>query len=358
MKNGLLFSFLVFCFSIICNACQVSFLKNWQLPVHFGEQFIIPNDNKMNENAVFLGKMLFFDTRLSADNSISCASCHQPQKSFTDGKKIAIGIFNQVNERNSMSLVNLLWSKSFFWDGRSDNLEQQSLHPLTNPKEMGMNLNELENKLQQITEYPPLFKKAFGTKKITTLLISKALAQFERTLISSNSKYDKIIRGEIVPTEREKRAINLFFTHPIPEAGIRGGNCGDCHGSHLTTLQTFHNNGLDTTPKDIGVEKITKKKQDKGKMKAPSLRNIALTAPYMHDGRFQSLEEVLDHYNEHIQYSSTLDALIIEGSNAVNGKKLSLTKEEKEDIILFLNMLTDSSFIENKKFQNPFIEKK
>ncbi len=358
MKKIVIFCFSLFCFTLFFNSCQPSFLKKWQLPEHFGEQFIIPKDNPMNENAVFLGKMLFFDVRLSADNSISCATCHQPEKAFSDSNKIAIGINQQINERNSMSLVNLLWNKNFFWDGRSYSLEHQSLHPLTNPNEMGMNIEVLEKKLQNISTYPPLFKKAFSTSTINIDLIAKALAQFERTLISANSRYDKIIRGESEPTESEKRAIKLFFTHPIAESGIRGGNCGDCHGSHLTTLQTFHNNGLDKNYTDIGLEKITKKRTDKGKMKAPSLRNIALTAPYMHDGRFQNLEQVLDHYNEHIQYSDALDILIIEGTNVPNGKNLGLTKQEKQDIILFLNMLTDSSFVQNPAFQNPFLKKK
>ncbi|TAG94675.1 MAG: cytochrome-c peroxidase, partial [Bacteroidetes bacterium] len=286
MKKYIVFCFCLFCFVLIFNSCQNSFLKKWQLPEHFGQQFSIPKDNPMNKDAVFLGKMLFFDVRLSADNTISCATCHQPQKSFSDNNKIAIGINQQINERNSMSLVNLLWNQNFFWDGRSPSLEHQSLHPLTNPKEMGMNINDLEKKLQNISTYPPLFKKAFATSKINIDLIAKALAQFERTLISANSRYDKIVRGEVKPTLREKKAIQLFFTHPIAEINLRGANCGDCHGSHLTTLQTFHNNGLDKEPKDTGLEKITKKSTDRGKMKAPSLRNIALTAPYMHDGRF------------------------------------------------------------------------
>jgi cytochrome c peroxidase len=327
-------------------------MKKWQIPAHFGNQFSIPDDNPMQEKVVNLGRKLFFDTRLSFDNSIACATCHQPKKAFTDGNKVAIGIYGQKGERNTMSLVNLLWNKNFFWDGRSKSLEEQSLHPITDKKEMGMTIEILEKKLQNIPEYVKLFQQTFKDKKISIQNIAKALAQFERTLISSNSKYDKIVRGEIIPTEKEKKAINLFFTHPIAEAGIRGGNCGDCHGSHLTTLQTFHNNGLDTNPTDIGLEKITKKISDRGKMKAPSLRNIAFTAPYMHDGRFKNLEEVLDHYNEHIQNSPYLDALIIEATNEPNGKKLHLTKEEKESIILFLNMLTDSSFIDEKRWKN------
>ncbi|MEO1654719.1 MAG: cytochrome c peroxidase [Bacteroidota bacterium] len=302
-------------------------------------------------------KLLFYDKALSLDSSFSCATCHQPEKGFTDGRAFSLGQDGKDLDRSAMSLVNLLWVDQFFWDGRSPSLEDQVLGPLFDPREMGMTEALAIQRLKARPMYPPLFKKAFGSSQISLINIQKALAQFERTLISANSRYDQIVRGEVKATERELRAINLFMTHPVPDINLRGANCGDCHGSHLTTLNTFHNNGLDSTIQDPGLGGVNGLKSDLGKMRVPSLRNIALTAPYMHDGRFQTLEAVLDHYNEHIQNAPNLDPLIMEASNEPDGGSLLLTKEEKEDIILFLHMLTDSSFIENPAFQDPFLKK-
>ncbi|TAF68078.1 MAG: cytochrome-c peroxidase [Cytophagales bacterium] len=325
-----------------------------QLPAHFGKKFTIPPDNALTEEGIALGRMLFYDVRLSRNNSTSCASCHEQKRAFSDGLAFSVGFRGKTTSRSAMALVNLLWVDKFFWDGRANSLEEQALHPIVDSIEMGMTLKDLEQKLQQIPEYPPLFLKAFGAENITAENIAKAIAQFERTLISSNSKYDKIVRNEIQPTAQELRAIQLFFTHPLPEANLRGANCGDCHGSHLITLNTFHDNGLDLNPTDIGLANVTKQPFDLGKRRAPTLRNIALTAPYMHDGRFKTLREVLDHYNEHIQLSPNIDPLILNASNEPNGKTLQLTEQEKEDILLFLQMLTDEEFINNPAFANPF----
>jgi cytochrome c peroxidase len=336
------------------------FLEKYPLvtPPHFGNQYVIPTENPLTKEGVALGRMLFYDTRLSRNNTISCATCHQPEKAFTDGLAVSIGIEGKKHHRSTMSLVNLLWTKQLFWDGRAKSLEEQVLIPLQAENEMDSSLPALIAKLQGIADYPVLFQKAFGQSQITQENIAKALAQFLRTLISGESRYDQIVKGEVKATERELRAINLFFTHPTPEAGLRGGNCGDCHGSHLTTLGTFHDNGLDRSPFDIGLGKITGKLEDVGKMKVPTLRNIVLTAPYMHDGRFGTLREVLDHYNEHIRHSPNLDPLIIQASNETDGESLQLTEQEKEDIIFFLQMLTDSSFVQNPAFRSPFLDKK
>jgi cytochrome c peroxidase len=325
-------------------------------PDHFGQSFVIPDDNPTTKAGVDLGRHLFFDKRLSATNEVSCASCHQPAKAFTDGKAVSVGINGRTTSRSAMSLVNLLWVDRLFWDGRAKTLEEQALLPIQDVREMGLTLEELVQKLKAIPEYIPKFKEAFDTDDISADLVAKALAQFQRTLISSGSRYDKIARGEVQATAREQRAIDLFFTHPEPNAPIplRGGNCGDCHGGNLTTLNTFHNNGLEVIPKDLGLAIVTGQTSDNGKMRAPSLRNIAFTAPYMHDGRFKTLEEVLDHYNEHIKAAANLDPLITAASNEVNGKTLALTAQEKADIVFFLKMLTDSSFIQNPAFQNPF----
>jgi len=339
-------------------------ISDFNAPIYFS-LFELPSDNPLTNEGVELGRMLFYDTKLSKDNSISCATCHQQSKAFTDGKIVGIGIRGQKTDRNTMSLVNMLWSSPHkFWDGRAANLEDQALQPIENPKEMDLKTSELLLKLNDDPVYKAKFKLAFNTDKIKQEHIAKALAQFQRTLISQDSNYDKFLKGESQLSEKEQRGLLLFFTHPDPSIGLRGSNCGDCHRNFLTDgfneeLDGFANNGLeDEEHLESGLFAVTKNPLDKGKFKIPSLRNIALTAPYMHDGRFNSLEEVLDHYNDHIRMSSTLDILVREASNELREPSdpvsLKLTKEEKDDIIAFLKTFTDSTFINNKKYANPF----
>lgn len=327
-----------------------------QTPGNFGD-YLIPANNPLTKEGVALGRMLFYEKKLSNNNTISCASCHQQQKAFTDGKALSPGSEGILGKRSTMSLANLLWAKRFFWDGRATTLEQQALIPIQDPVEMHQTLEQAVAKLQQTPEYPTRFKLVFGSETITAENIAKALAQFERTLISADSRYDQYLAKKYQPTAQELRGEALFFTHPIA-GSLRGGNCGDCHGGFLTTLGNFHNNGLDTDFPDIGLEGTTGKTSDRGKFKAPTLRNIALTAPYMHDGRFETLEEVLDHYNEHVQMSATLDPLIIEASNEVSEPgapvKLFLSEQEKKDIIAFMQLLTDSTFVTDSRFSDPF----
>jgi cytochrome c peroxidase len=309
--------------------------------------------------------MLFYETKLSKDNSISCATCHQQSKAFTDGRTVGIGIRGQKVDRNTMSLVNMLWSTSHkFWDGRAANLEDQALHPIENPKEMDLNISELLVKLNRDSVYKSKFKLAFNTNEIREEHVAKALAQFQRTLISQDSKYDKFLKGELQLSEQERRGMQSFFTHPDPSVELRGSNCGDCHRNFLTDgfndgIDGFANNGLeDDEHLEDGLYAVTNNPLDIGKFKIPSLRNIDLTAPYMHDGRFNTLEEVLDHYNNHTRMSSTLDILIRDASNEYREPNdpiaLKLTKEEINDIIAFLKTLTDSTFINNEKYANPF----
>jgi cytochrome c peroxidase len=324
------------------------------VPHKFGSTFTIPADNPLTIQGIALGRMLFYEKKLSGDNSISCASCHQQRFAFTDGQALSFGVAGKKGRRSAMSLVNLLWSRKFFWDGRATSLEEQALVPIQDTLEMHQSLEGAVKKLKQTKIYPTLFEEAFGTKKLTADLIAKALAQFERTLISSNSRYDQYLRGEIKLTLEEKRGMDLFMTHPEPGERLRGANCGDCHGTYKIFMEGFHNNGLDSITMDKGRELITQKETDRAKFRAPSLRNIALTAPYMHDGRFKSLEEVLDHYNEHIRQSNTLDPLIIEASNEVKGKTLRLSTSEKKMVMAFLHTLTDSTFVTNSAFADPF----
>ncbi|WKN31967.1 cytochrome c peroxidase [Porifericola rhodea] len=335
------------------------------LPWYFPDNIRLPEDNPLTEEGVALGRMLFYETQLSEDGSISCASCHQQNKAFTDGKQFPVGLNGGEVDKNAMSLHNLLWVSRFNWDGRDASLEEQAVGPLTNPLEMGLtDVNEAVLRLQATDNYPNKFFEAFGSDSITEQNLLKALAQFQRTLISDQTKLDRYWRDEYQPTELELKGMTLFYTHPEPSQGIRGANCGDCHlgpftGGAYEGFSGFHNNGLDTDASLAeGLASHSGSNFDQGKFRAPSLRNIALTAPYMHDGRFSTLEEVLEHYDEHIQMSNTLDPLILEASNQAittsDSVRLYLLPEEKEAVLAFLHMLTDSSFIQNEKFSNPF----
>lgn len=329
---------------------------NLKYPAYFGGRFTIPEDNPLTRDGVHLGRMLFYETKLSKTNQFSCSSCHQQKLAFTDGKPFSEGIDGSVTKRSTMSLANLLWVKNFFWDGRSNSLEAQAIVPLTDPHEMGQSLSESASKLEKTSNYPELFKKAFGSSEIFGDKIVKALAQFERILISSDSPYDQYLNGTYIPTEQELRGMNLFMAGPQPQNNIRGANCGHCHGTPKLFKELFHNNGLDTIPKDVGRMEFTGQEIDRGRFRVPTLRNIALTSPYMHDGRFKTLQQVLDHYNEHIQQSETLSPFIAEATNQVGGKSLLLLEDEKQDIISFLHMLTDSTFISNPDFSNPHLK--
>lgn len=323
-------------------------------PEYFGNRVFIPEDNTTTEEGVYLGRLLFYERSLSTTNLISCATCHQQQFAFTDGKTFSKGVDGFVQPRNTMSLVNLLWVQNFFWDGRAKGLEAQAVTPLTDVHEMGQSLETSAKKLQKNKMYPALFRKAFGTDSITGTHIVYALAQFERTLVSANSKYDQYLQGTYKPTASELNGINLFYSNANTEKNIRGAACAHCHSGPKTYNELFHNNGIDSIAFDNGREKITGQPLDKGRFRVVSLRNIALTAPYMHDGRFRTLEQVLDHYNEHVKQSPTLSIFLQNNSNDKDGTTLGLTQQEKKDVIAFLNMLTDSSFVNNKQFSNPF----
>ncbi|MCC9138314.1 cytochrome-c peroxidase [Pontibacter silvestris] len=328
-----------------------------EIPAVFPQNYTIPADNPMIEEGVELGRYLFYEKMLSGNNTMSCGSCHQQDKAFTDGKALAVGIDGIAHKRSTMSLGNVLWATQLNWDGSALSLEQQARGPIENQDELHENLAGAAQELQATALYPPMFQKAFGTSTITEEDILKALAQFVRTLVSSHSRYDRYLQGKEELTPEELEGMQLFMTHPEPSIGLRGGNCGDCHGGTLTSMNTFHNNGLDETFTDNGLGDVTGNPVHNGLFKAPSLRNIALTAPYMHDGRFQSLEDVLDHYNDHLKYNSpNLDPLIIEASNEVNGKTLLITQEEKRKIIAFLHTLTDATFITDERFSDPFTQ--
>jgi cytochrome c peroxidase len=329
---------------------------NLEIPSNFPQPVPAqPADNPLTVEGVELGRHLFYEKALSLDNTIACASCHRQELAFTDGRALALGVNQGQSSRSAMSLSNLMWEPKLTWDGAASTLETQARIPIEKPVEMHQSLTAGVARLQQLPAYPLLFRKAFGSSTITEANTLKALAQFQRTLISSNSRYDKYRRGvRSALTSNEVQGLLLFSTHP--NGTIRGGNCGDCHSGDLQTNHTFSNNGLDAVPTDLGLGLQTGLATDNGKFRVPSLRNIALTAPYMHDGRFATLEQVLDHYNEHVALNSpTIDPLLLNTTNDPfqQSTKLELTAPEKAQIIAFLHTLTDSTFIRDPRFAKP-----
>ena len=302
----------------------------------------IPADNPMTVEGIALGRRLFFDPILSGDNSISCGSCHLQQFGFTDSlRQFSSGIDNFAGSRNSMPIMNLGWERNFFWDGGASNLESQVIGPIENPIEMHETLSNALSELNAHPAYPALFKKAFGSEIINTANLIKSIAQFERTLISGNSRFDKFMQQGIPLSEQEPRGMDLFIN-------FQKGDCVHCHvlGSTFTDHE-FRNNGLDSVSEDEGRGRITLLASDYGKFKTPGLRNIAVTGPYMHDGRFATLEEVLEHYNTGIKPHPNLDPRL---SDVTPGR---MTTQDIQDIVAFLHTLTDEEFLTNPNFKKP-----
>lgn len=328
-------------------------------PAYFGYRINVPQDNPLTVEGVELGRRLFYDKRLSAGNTISCGSCHQQAHGFADVRTHSLGYDGTPTKRNAMSLTNLLWVRRLFWDGRASSLEEQAVTPMTDPHEMGQPLDSTVKKLRDARlnsaspAYGALFAAAFGSDSITGERIVKAIAQFERILISDRSRFDRYLRGAYRLTAAEQRGLTLFYTNNDPVRGVRGTGCGNCHSGPKVFNETYHNNGLDSVPVDPGRSGVTGLDYDRGRFRVVTLRNIALTAPYMHDGRFRTLSEVLDHYSGHILPSSTLSPSLRDTLNRpVN---LRLTTEEKSDLLAFLQLLTDSAFITDPRYADPFV---
>lgn len=301
----------------------------------------IPPDNPLTLEGIDLGKKLFYDNILSGDNSQACGDCHKQNFGFTDStNQFSIGIDGIAGTRNAMPLFNLGWSKSFFWDGGAPDVESQVIGPITNPVEMHAALPDVLDKLKLHPEYPHLFYLAFGTDSITIPLMMKAIAQFERTIISGNARYDKFVRGEPggFLTAQELHGLDLFVA-------FDKGDCNHCHtvGSTFTDFD-FRNTGLDSIAVDPGRYLITLNENDRGKFKTPTLRNVEVTGPYMHDGRFSTLDEVLEFYNTGFHYPPNLDV------NLALALKGRLTEQDKQDIIAFLKTLTDYEFLSNPAY--------
>ncbi len=292
--------------------------------------------NPLTEEGFQLGRHLFYDPILSRDNTISCASCHLQATGFTHvDHDLSHGIEGKIGTRNSLALMNLAWSKKFMWDGGVNNLEVQPLHPITSPLEMDETLEHVVQKLQENAIYPALFEKAFGTSKITGQLTLKALTQFVVMLQSSNAKYDKVIRKEAVFSEQEQKGYELFKRH-----------CASCHQEPLFSSDKFEYNGLsiDSTLNDLGRMKMTQRKEDSLRFKVPTLRNIQFTFPYMHDGRFKTLTEVVKHYNT-LSKNKKLPKELAESMN--------LSDNNRVDLVAFLKTLTDTDFLYNPKYGYP-----
>ncbi len=293
--------------------------------------------NSLTKEKVALGRALFYDPKLSKDNTISCASCHSPYNGFahTD-HDLSHGINDQIGTRNAPALFNLAWQKSFMWDGAINHLDMQALAPISHPKEMNESIASIAQKLQAEVKYPPFFLRAFGDRVITGERILKALSQFQLTLVSAGAKYDQVKKGTASFSSQEANGYRLFQA-----------NCNSCHVEPLFSSYAFASNGLaiDTTLNDFGKGAITKKARDQLLFKIPSLRNLSYTYPYMHDGRFRKLRSVLKHYTEGIVPHTNLAPRLQKG--------ITLSVREQTDLIAFLLTLNDKEFVFNADHQFP-----
>jgi len=314
----------------------------------------IAEDNQLTIQGVELGRMLFYEKMLSGDGTQACASCHLQEFAFTDTARFSLGIRGNRGGRQAMSVFNMAWNgNEFFWDGRAHLLRDQSLMPIQDELEMDETLENVITKLSESQTYKDQFMRAFGSEEITSEKISLAMEQFMNSIVSVNSKYDEFLKDTTVFNESEKRGLKLFTTDYNPFfPNESGADCQHCHGGFNFENDKYMNNGLDAAGQfaDIGREKVTQRAQDKGKFKVTSLRNIELTAPYMHDGRFNTLEEVVEHYNSGIKASPSLDPAL----EQTREKGLFLSDQDKKDLIAFLKTLTDKELTSDPKYSSPF----
>jgi cytochrome c peroxidase len=353
---------------------DAAFSRSSSLPTTIPQVFNFPAENKVTNAGATLGRVLFYDKLLSENNTTACASCHQQSNAFSDGgKQFSTGFAGEKTTRNSMAIVNTADNGFYFWDGRTSTLEMLALQPVRNHIEMGLDkIVNLEKKLAQAPYYNDLFKKAFGSTEITKEKVSKALSQFVHSLVSRNSKFDLGQKTNFSNfSAAEKRGEQLFQKTLY---------CGQCHngkdfdgagssfgwGDDNNLNFSSANVGLDKNYQDDGFGLKANDEFSRGVFKVPSLRNVALTGPYMHDGRFKTLEDVINHYSDGVQNHPNLDSRIRffnQRSNWNGGGvdttqnrhiRLVLTKQQKTDLIEFLKTLTDKTFIEDKKYASPF----
>ena len=334
--------------------------SNPDLPAHFRANNVqnidnTPTNNQVTDAGATLGRVLFYDKQLSANNTVACASCHLQEDGFADTRRLSTGFLGGATGRNSMGLANARYYNNgrFFWDERAANLEAQVLLPIQDEVEMGLTLSELVAKIQSTDYYQPLFQDAFGTTEVTENRISRALSQFVRSMVSYQAKFDigaaqvNNIGNNDFPnfTQLENLGKDLFFSGRT--------QCSNCHETATFSGDQARNNGLDAAITDDGLGGVNGNNQDRGKFKVNSLRNIALTAPYMHDGRFATLRDVIQFYNNGIQNSPTLDNRLRVQNGQV--RRMNLNGQEIDALVAFLNTLTDENFVTDEKFSNPFV---
>jgi len=304
-------------------------------PTTFPKPVYTYTNNPITLKGYELGRFLFYDPILSLDSTISCSTCHAQQHGFADHNiPLSKGVNGKFGKRNAPALMNLAWSPTFMWDGGVNHIEVQPVVPLTDEHEMGETMANLVVKLNRSSFYNQKFKEAFGVETITDQKLLHALAQFTSMLVSANSKYDQVIVGKTTFTSEEKQGYELFKT-----------KCAACHREPLFTDYSYRNSGVETDIKDIGVERVTQDPNDKGKFKVPTLRNVEFSYPYMHDGRFTNLEQVVAFKSNGIQDSPTVDPFLKHG--------LNLSKEEQKALVSFLRTLSDYSYIGNPKYAEP-----
>lgn len=309
----------------------------FEVPKHWPKPFYNFTNNALTPAKILLGRVLFYDPILSKDHSISCASCHSQFSAFTHiDHALSHGIHDSIGTRNSPALMNLAWQPLFMWDGAINNLDMQALAPLSHKAEMANDIKSLVNQLNNLEMYRKLFKQAFGDSLATGEKTLKAISQFMLTLVSANAKYDRVMKQQSTFTPQESNGYALFKQH-----------CNTCHKEPLFTTNQFANNGLavDTFLNDIGRMQITHRATDSLVFKIPTLRNTEYTYPYMHDGRFKTLTQVLNHYTNSIIKSKTLSKEL--------ETPISLNSNQKVDLIAFLMTLSDKEFVFNPKFGFP-----
>ena len=321
----------------------------------YAPQTFIPDDNPMKVEAVELGRFLFWDKRLSGDNTMSCGTCHQPPHAFGDAVPTSTGIDGIAGTRNSMPLVNMVFQPVITWDGGKSTLEEQMGEPVVNPIEMHDDWMTVITELESDTMYPSMFEDAFGSPCIDRTRAQKAMAQFVRSMVSFNSRYDRVIYGPETFTPLEQLGLEIWDLEggdpDIVPFAQGGADCFHCHtlATEIFTDNDFHNNGLDSVFTDSGRGGVTGDPDDMGLFKTPSLRNIEFSGPYMHDGRFQTLEEVVEHYNSGGHPSPTIDPFMKFTSGG-----LFLDDEKKAALIAFMKTLSDPDFLNNPDYQDPF----
>ncbi len=309
-------------------------------PVHPAH---LPPDNPLTAEGVALGRKLFHEKALSNDFSMSCATCHRQEFAFSDTARFSVGTDGSLGRRNAMSIVNMVWDEFFFWDGRVHTLESQALRPVVDLHEMRNTWSVVEERLRAHPEYPGLFARAFGSPHIDSIRVVQAIAQFERTLLSFNSPFDRFqyLGDSTALTDAQRRGMDLFFGE---------AHCGDCHPAPLFHDFALRNNGLGPDPLDQGQGEVTGQAMHNWRFKVPTLRNIAVTPPYMHNGRLPTLEMVLDFYAEGVQVGMPgIDAHMMPWV----GGEIDLDPAERADLVAFLHALTDTAFLTDPRFSAP-----